>query len=77
MSELQGLSDEMGVSEEEMIAMAVRSGLRQLRRERILAAYMQGDLSREDAVEQVGIDWVEMADRQQQAVEEDLAWALE
>lgn len=77
MSELQELSDEMCVSEEEVIAKAVRSGLRQLRRERILAAYVQGDLSREDAVEQVGIDWVEMAGRQQQAVEEDLAWALE
>lgn len=38
MSEIQELSDEMGVSEEEVITKAVRSGLRQLRRERILAA---------------------------------------
>lgn len=76
-SELRQLSDEMGVSEEKVIAKAIRSGLQQLRREQILAAYVRGDLSREDAVEQVGIDWVELADRQQQAVKEDLTWALE
>ena len=77
LSDVQALSDEMGLSEAEVIAEAVRSGLQQLRRERTLAAYVRGNLSREDAIERVGIDWVEMADRQRKAVEEDVAWALE
>lgn len=76
LSDLQILSEEMGLSEEEIIAEAVRSGLQQLRRERTLAAYVRGNLSRDDAVERVRIDWVEMADRQREAVEADVAWAL-
>jgi hypothetical protein len=76
LSDLQALSEEMGLSEEEVIAEAVRSGLQQLRRERTLAAYVRGTLSRDDAIEQVGVDWVEMADRQREAVEADVAWAL-
>lgn len=74
LSDLQQLAEEMDVSEEEVIAEAVR--IRQLRRERTLAAYVRGELSRDEAIDRVGIDWVEMADRQREAVEEDVAWAL-
>ena len=35
------------------------------------------EIGRNDAIESVGVDWVEMADRQTAAVSEDLAWALE
>lgn len=73
---LEQLSNETGLSEDEVIAKAVQSGIRQLWRERTLAAYLNGDLSREEAIDQVGIDWVELADRQRDAMQEDLAWAL-
>lgn len=73
---LAQLSHETGLSEDEVIAKAVQSGIRQLWRERTLAAYLKGDLSREEAIDQVGIDWVELADRQRDAMQEDLAWAL-
>ena len=76
LSDLQALSEEMGFSEEEVIAEAIRSGIQQLRRERTLAAYVRGELSRDEAIDRVGIDWVEMADRQREAIEEDVAWAL-
>lgn len=76
LSDLHQFAEEMDVSEEELIVEVVRSGIQQLRRERTLAAYVRGNLSREDAIEQVGIDWVEMADRQREAVEADVAWAL-
>lgn len=74
---LEQLSHETGLSEDEVIAKAVQSGIRQLWRERTLAAYLKGDLPREEAIDQVGIDWVEMAERQRDAMQEDLAWALQ
>lgn len=73
---LEQLSAETGLSEDEVIAKAVQSGIHQLWREHTLAAYLKGNLSREEAIEQVGIDWVELAERQRDAMEEDLAWAL-
>lgn len=73
---LEQLSHETGLSEDEVIARAVQAGIRQLWRERTLAAYLKGDMSREEAIDQVGIDWVELADRQRDAMKEDLAWAL-
>jgi hypothetical protein len=41
-----------------------------------LAAYVRGELSRDQAIDRVGVDWVEMADRQREAVEAEVAWAL-
>jgi hypothetical protein len=56
--------------------MAVETGLRQLWRERILGRYLRGHVSRDQAIEAAGIDWVELAERQHKAMMEDLAWAL-
>jgi hypothetical protein len=56
---------------------AFEVGLRQLWRERALARYLRGEMSREQAIEAAGIDWVELAERQRKAVVEDLAWALQ
>jgi len=53
-----------------------RSGLRQLWRERILGRYLRGEIPCDEAVAAVGIDWVELAERQHEAMMEDLAWAL-
>ena len=73
---LAQLSAETGLSDDQVIAKALQSGIRQLWRERTLAAYLNDEISREEAVDQVGIDWVELAERQRDAMEEDLAWAL-
>ena len=61
--------------EAEVLAAAIQTGLRQLWREQVLGRFMKGEVSREEAVRDVGIDLVEMAERQQQAIHEDLAWA--
>jgi hypothetical protein len=37
---------------------------------------LRGKLTRDEAIAIVGIDWVELAEHQRQAVIEDLAWAL-
>ena len=73
---LQRLVQETQKSEAEVITQAIESGLRQLWRERVLACFLRGELSREEAIEAVGIDWVDLAERQHAAMLEDLDWAL-
>jgi hypothetical protein len=52
-------------------------GLRHLRREHILGHFLRGKISRDEAIQLVGIDWVELAERQHVAMMEDLNWAFE
>ena len=55
--------------------MPTDTGVWQLWRERILGRYLRCEITRHEAVEAVGIDWVELAERQHEATMEDLAWA--
>lgn len=73
---LEWLARETNKTESEVMAMAFETGLRQLWRERILGRYLRGDMSRDEAIRAVGIDWVELAERQREAMMEDLAWAM-
>ena len=73
---LETLTRESHKPEAEIMAMAFRLGLRQLWREHVLGRYLRGALSRQEAVSLVGLGQVETAERQRQAMEEDLAWAL-
>lgn len=74
---LETLMRETRKPEAEVMTSAFRTGLRQLWREHILGRYLRGEIPRYEAVESVGIDWVELAERQHKAMMEDLAWALE
>jgi hypothetical protein len=73
---LETLVRETNKPEAEVMAMAFQAGLRQLWRERVLGRYLRGEINRDEAIKTVGIDWIEMAERQHEAVLEDLAWAL-
>ena len=42
-----------------------------------MGRYLRGEITRDEAVETVGIDWVGLAERQHEAMMEDLAWALD
>ena len=72
---LESLARELRKPEAEVMTMAFEAGLRQLWRERTLGLYLRGEIPREQAIERVGIDWVELADQQHAAMTEDLAWA--
>jgi hypothetical protein len=74
---LENLVRETRKSEAEVMTLAFQAGLRQLWREYILGHYLRGEITRHEAAEAVGIDWVELAERQHKAMMEDLAWALE
>ncbi len=73
---LETLTRETNKPESEIITLAFETGLRQLWRERVLGLYLRGEINRDEAINQVGIDWVELAERQNRAMMEDLAWAL-
>ena len=73
---LEKLSRETQKPEAEVMTMAFKVGLRQLWREHILGRYLRDEIRRAEAIESAGIDWVELAERQRDAVMEDLAWAL-
>jgi len=72
---LARLAQELQKPEAEIMTMAFEAGLRQLWRERTLGQFLRGQLSRERAIELVGIDWVELAEQQHAAMNEDLEWA--
>lgn len=73
---LETLVRETRKPEAEVMTLAFQTGLRQLWREHILGRYLRGEIARNEAIEAVGIDWVELAERQHKAMMEDLAWAL-
>lgn len=74
---LESLVRETRKPEAEIVARAFQTGLRQLWREQILGQYLRGEITRENAINLAGIDYVELAERQHSAMMEDLAWALE
>ncbi len=74
---LETLIRETQKPEAEVMTLAFQTGLRQLWRERMLGRYLRGEITRDEVINAVGIDWVELAERQHEAMMEDLAWAME
>ena len=77
MGYLETLIRETRKPESEVMTKAFQIGLRQLWREHILGRYLRHEISRGEATESVGIDWVDIAERQKEAMLEDMAWAAE
>jgi hypothetical protein len=73
---LETLIRETQKPESEVMTKAFQIGLRQLWREHILGRYLRHEISRGEAIESVGIDWVDLAERQKGAMMEDMAWAV-
>ena len=73
---LEKLARETNRSESEVIARAIDTGVRQMWREQVLGRYLKGSITRDEAIDEVGIDLVELAERQRKAVLDDIAWAL-
>lgn len=73
---LHTLTTALHKPEAEILTQVFQVGLRQLWREYLLDQYLRRAISRAEAIEAVGIDWVELAERQQHAAMEDVAWGL-
>ena len=74
---IETLMQDLHKPEEAIMAQALQKGLKHLWRERILGQYLRGQITRGEAIEAAGIDWVELAERQHKAMLEDLTWAME
>jgi hypothetical protein len=76
MTYLETLVRQTHKSEAEVLTLALQTGLRQLWREHILGRYLRGEISRDEAIDAAGLPWVDLAERQNEAMLEDLRWAL-
>ncbi|GAA5051597.1 hypothetical protein ACFFQF_27250 [Haladaptatus pallidirubidus] len=70
------IADARGVPESEVFEQALELGIADLWENVVLGKYIDGELSREEAIELVGLENVQRADREAAAVEEDVDWGL-
>ena len=71
---LEKLIKETNKSETDVMAEAMRTGLRQMWQDWMLGRYLRDEIPRAEAIEVIGIDLVELAERQRAAMLEDVAW---
>ena len=71
------IADARGVPESEVFEQALELGIADLWENVVLGKYVDGELSREEAVELVGLENVQRADREAAAVEADVDWGLD
>lgn len=60
----------------EILAKALEIGIAKMKREAIIGQYLKGEIEREKAIKLVGFDLVILAERQKEAVLEDIEWGL-
>jgi predicted transcriptional regulator len=71
---IKQLARDREVTESEILEQAIERGVEDLWTESVLSKYVEGEIDRERAVELVGLDRVKRADREVEAVEEDVEW---
>ena len=59
-----------------IIANAVKIGIEKIRQDTILERYLKNLIAREEAIKLVGMELVRLAERQREAVLEDVEWGL-
>lgn len=65
-----------GIDETTMLAQAIREGIHKLYQDTIIESYLSGNISREDAVKELGFETVEEIEYQRDAFARDIAWGL-
>lgn len=65
-----------GSDESSVIEQALERGLDDLWEDVVIARYLDGEISREEAVSEVGRDPIDRADRASDAVDDDIEWAF-
>jgi len=74
--ELETLAKERKEDVTSIIANAVKIGIEKIRQETILERYLKKLITREEAIKSVGMELVKLAERQREAVLEDVGWGL-
>jgi predicted transcriptional regulator len=70
------LAEHLDIDESEVIRRAVEAGVETLHRDMIISRYLDGDLTRQRAIEELGADVVTQVDSARAAIEEDVEWGL-
>ena len=76
MRELETLAKERREDVATIIANAVKIDIEKIRQETILERYLKKLITREAAIKLVGVEVVRLAERQREAVLEDVEWGL-
>jgi hypothetical protein len=74
--ELETLAKERKEDVATIIANAVKIGIEKIRQETILERYLKKVITREEAIKLVGVEVVKLAERQREAILEDVEWGL-
>jgi hypothetical protein len=64
-----------GIEESAVLRQAVERGIETLYREMLISRYLKGELSREEAVDELGAVTVDEVDAAREAIEADVNWA--
>jgi predicted transcriptional regulator len=70
------IAEARDIPESEVFEQALERGVEDLWQEVVLSRYIDGELSRESAIEFVGVDRVKRAEREVEAVEDDVRWGM-
>lgn len=73
--QISQLAHEQKISESRVMEKALEEGVKQLWEKNVLDRYVNDEIDREKAVEQVGLEKVKRVERELGAVEEDIEWA--
>jgi len=63
--------------ESAVIQVAVETGVETLWRDVVVSKYLNGDISREAACDQLGVDVINRVDQAKGAIHEDIEWGLD
>ena len=63
--------------ESEIIQRAVENGVENLWRDVVISKYLAGEISREEACDELGVDVVNRVDQAKDAIDEDIEWGLD
>jgi hypothetical protein len=64
-----------GIEESAVLRQAVERGIETLYREMLISRYLEGELSRKEAVDELGAVTVDEVDTAREAIEADIDWA--
>ena len=73
---LDYLAQVTGRAEAEIVAEAIEEGLTELYRKQIADAYLAGELDREQAIAELGVETIGDLDYARRAIEKDVQWGL-
>jgi hypothetical protein len=70
------LARHLDIEESEVLQQALETGVETLYRDMVITRYLDGDLTREEAVDELGAAVINEVDSAREAIEDDVEWGL-